>query len=155
MRSQVQQLTQSFIQHCRLGTSGCPKITEFVNCENTIFTNHIHPDSYFELRSKLKTYFFYCWLLNQINNMTVSPYKVQVFQLLLSQNLTLIMQTSAHAMAVGDNANLHHVKISLVKVKEERPQIVDHNVLKAFVQSTFEEYSGLKAALLSSDTVFK
>ena len=87
--------------------------------------------------------------------MTVSPYKVQVFQLLLSQNLTLIMQTSAHAMAVGDNANLHHVKISLVKVKEERPQIVDHNVLKAFVQSTFEEYSGLKAALLSSDTVFK
>ena len=47
--------------------------------------------------------------------MAVSPYKAQVLQLPLSQNLTLIMQTTAHPMAVGDNACLHHVEISLVK----------------------------------------
>ena len=46
---------------------GCPKVTEFVNFENTICTNHIHPDYYFDHCSKKKAYLFYCWLLNQIN----------------------------------------------------------------------------------------
>ena len=85
--------------------------------------------------------------------MAVSPYKAQVLQLPLSQNLTLIMQTTAHPMAVGDNACLHHVEISLVK--EEIAQIAGHNVLKkAVIQLTLEEYNCLKAALLSTDTVF-
>ena len=47
--------------------------------------------------------------------MAVSPYKVQVLKLPLSQNLTLTMQTTAHPMAVGDNASVHYVEISLVK----------------------------------------
>ena len=46
---------------------GCPKGTEFVNFENTICTNHIHPDYYFDHCSKKKAYLFYSWLLNQIN----------------------------------------------------------------------------------------
>ena len=46
---------------------GCPKVTEFVNFENTICTNHIHSDYYFDHCSKKKAYLFYCWLLNQIN----------------------------------------------------------------------------------------
>ena len=63
------------------------------------------------------------------------------------------MQTTAHPMAVGDNASLHHVEISLVK--EEIAQIAGHNVLKkAVIQLTLEEYNCLKAALLSTDTVF-
>ena len=63
------------------------------------------------------------------------------------------MQTTAHPMAVGDNASLHHVEITLAK--EEIAQIAGHNVLKkAVIQLTLEEYNCLKAALLSTDTVF-
>ena len=85
--------------------------------------------------------------------MAVSPYRAQVLQLPLSQNLTLIMQTTAQPMAVGDNASLHDVEISLVK--EEIAQITGHKVLKkAVIQLTLEEYNCLKAAFLSTDTVF-
>ena len=63
------------------------------------------------------------------------------------------MQTTAHPMAVGDNASLHHVDISLKK--EEIAQIEGHNVLKkAVIQLTLEEYKCLKAVSLSTDTVF-
>ena len=63
------------------------------------------------------------------------------------------MQTTAHPMAVGDDASLHLVDISLVK--EVIAQIAGHNVLKkAVIQLTLEEYNCLKAALLSTDTVF-
>ena len=63
------------------------------------------------------------------------------------------MQTTAHPMAVGDNASLHHVDITLAK--EEVAQIAGHNVLKkAVIQLTLEEYNCLKVALLSTDTVF-
>ena len=56
-------------------------------------------------------------------------------------------------MAVGDNVSLHHVEISLVK--EQIAQIAVHNVLKkAVIQLTLEEYNCLKAALLSTDTIF-
>ena len=85
--------------------------------------------------------------------MAVSLYKAQVLQLPLSQNLTLTMQTTAHPMAVGDNASLHLVDISLVR--EEVAQIAGRNVLKkAVIQLTLEEYNCLKAALLSTDTIF-
>ena len=56
-------------------------------------------------------------------------------------------------MAVGDNTSLHHVEIS--RVKEEIAQTAEHNVLKkAVIQLTLDEYNCLKAALLSTDTVF-
>ena len=54
--------------------------------------------------------------------MAVPPYKAHLLHLPLSKNLTLIMQTTAHPMAVGDNASLHHVKISLVKEEIQLPQ---------------------------------
>ena len=85
--------------------------------------------------------------------MAVSSYKAQVIQLPLSRDLTLIMQTTVHLMAVGDNASLHHVEISLVK--EEIAQIAGHNILKkAVIQLTLEESNCLKAGLLSTDNVF-
>ena len=84
--------------------------------------------------------------------MAVTPYKVQVLQLPLSQNLTLIMQTTAHPMTVEDNAYLHHVAIILLKEK-----MADSNVLTKAVriQLTLEGYNCLKAAFLSTDIVFK
>ena len=47
--------------------------------------------------------------------MAVSPYKAQDLRLLLSQNLRLIMQTTAHSMEVGDISSSHHIEISIVR----------------------------------------
>ena len=62
------------------------------------------------------------------------------------------MQKTAHLIAAGDIAILHHVEMSLVK--EEIAQIAGHNVLKKAVIQLTLEYNCLRAALLSTDTVF-
>ena len=81
------------------------------------------------------------------------PYKVQVLHLHLFQNPTLILNSNAYPLAVGDYASSHHVEISLVR--EETVQIAGNNVQKkAVLRLTSEEWNCLKADLLSTDTVF-